>query len=65
MYQFNVADMTCGHCAGTITKALKDADSAAKVEIALGERRVAVHSRLSQQEIAEAIREAGYSPVAA
>jgi copper chaperone len=62
MYQFNVADMTCGHCVSTITKALKEADSEAKVDIALGERRVAVQSRLAQEEIADAIREAGYTP---
>ena len=64
MHQFNVADMTCGHCVSTITKALKEADAEAKVDIALGERRVAVRSRLAQEEIADAIREAGYSPQA-
>jgi copper chaperone len=62
MYQFNVADMTCGHCASTITKAVKLADADAAIEVRLGEKRVAVASRLSQDEIAEAISEAGYTP---
>ena len=61
MHQFNVADMTCGHCAGRITKAVKQADRSAVVEIVLAEKRVIVASRLSQQEIAEAISEAGYT----
>jgi len=62
MHQFSVGDMTCGHCASTITKAVKDADSKATVEVRWAEKRVAVASQLSQDEIAEAIREAGYTP---
>jgi copper chaperone len=62
MHQFSVGNMTCGRCASTITKAVKDADSKATVEVRLTEKRVAVASQLSQDEIAEAIREAGYTP---
>ncbi len=62
MHRFSVGDMTCGHCASTITKAVKDADSKATVEVRLAEKRVAVASQLSQDEIAEAIRQAGYTP---
>lgn len=62
MYRFNVSDMTCGHCASTITRAVKGVDGEADVEVSLGDKRVAVRSALSQQEIAEAIQEAGYTP---
>jgi copper chaperone len=62
MYQFLVADMTCGHCVSTITRALKDADAEAKIDISLGERRVIVRSRCTQEQIADVIREAGYAP---
>ncbi len=62
MHQFNVNDMTCGHCASTITKAVKEADGKATVEVRLADKRVAVASQLSQDEIAEAIRDAGYTP---
>jgi copper chaperone len=62
MYQFSVSDMTCGHCASTITKAVKAADAKATVEVRLGEKCVAVASQLPQEEIAEAISEAGYTP---
>ena len=62
MHQFSVGDMTCGHCASTITKAVKEADGKASVEVRLADKRVAVASHLSQDEIAEVIREAGYTP---
>jgi copper chaperone len=62
MYQFNVSDMTCGHCVSAVTKAVKGVDSRASVEISLAEKRVTVRSNLSQQEVAEAIKDAGYTP---
>jgi copper chaperone len=65
MYQFNVPDMTCGHCASTITKALKAEDSNARIEVDLAKHLVRVESRLSQDEVAERIAEAGYTPSAA
>ena len=65
MYQFNVPDMTCGHCASTITKALRGEDPNAKVEISLGEHLVKVESRLSAEEVGQCILDAGYSPKAA
>ena len=62
---FTVNDMTCNHCAGVITKAVKDVDVNAKVDIAVAEKRVVIDSALPAQEFAEAIAEAGYTPVAA
>jgi len=62
MYQFNVPDMTCGHCASTITKAVQSKDPKAKVEISLGEHLVKVESGLSQDEVARRIAEAGFTP---
>ncbi len=64
MVQFKVSDMTCGHCASRITKALKDADPQARVEISVAEKQVKVESNLSEAELARAISEAGYAPVA-
>lgn len=65
MYQFNVPDMTCGHCVSTITKAVKKEDPKAKVEINLGQHLVRIESALSQEEIAQQIAEAGYTPTPA
>ena len=65
MTTFTVPDMTCGHCVGTITKAIKDADGAAKVEISLDRHTVQVESKLAETELAGVISEAGYTPVRA
>ncbi|MBD8065111.1 heavy-metal-associated domain-containing protein [Devosia sp. PTR5] len=61
MYNFTVADMTCGHCASTIEKAVKSADPAAGVSIDISARKVQVETTRSAQEIADAINSAGYS----
>jgi len=42
MIEFKVSDMTCGHCASTITKAVKDLDAGAKLDISLAEHLVRV-----------------------
>ena len=64
MIAFEVNDMTCGHCASTITQALKAADRDAKVHIDLATHRVQVEPGAADaQELAEAIRGAGYTPV--
>jgi copper chaperone len=65
MYQFNVEDMTCGHCVSSVTQAVKAVDSHAEVDISLRDKRVSVRSSAAQDEIAQAIREAGYTPRAA
>jgi copper chaperone len=64
MIAFQVQDMTCGHCASTITKALKSVDPGAKVMIDLAKHLVKVEPiNVSQQELNDTIVEAGYSPV--
>jgi copper chaperone len=64
MIAFEVKDMTCGHCVSTITKALKAADTDAKVQIDLATHRVQIEPTESNaSELSDAIREAGYTPV--
>lgn len=64
MIAFEVNDMTCGHCVSTITKALKATDKDAKVQIDLATHRVQVEPVSSDaEELAEAIKDAGYTPV--
>jgi copper chaperone len=65
MIAFEVNDMTCGHCVSTITKAVKAADKDAKVQIDLARHRVEIEPRdADAQELSDAIKEAGYTPVA-
>ena len=62
MIEFNVQDMTCGHCAGRITKAIAGVDANAKVDIKIEGRIVSVESNATVDELAEAITDAGYTP---
>jgi copper chaperone len=64
MIEFRVSDMTCGHCASTITKAVKELDASAKLDILLAEHRVRVESNASREDLQHAIAEAGFTPEA-
>jgi len=64
MFAFLVHDMTCGHCVTTITQAIKGADKDAEVRVDLASHRVeVVCASLKSGELAEVIRDAGYTPV--
>lgn len=60
MIEFQVEGMSCQHCVGAVTKALKAVDGAALVEVNLDEARVRVQSRESAERLGSAIVEAGY-----
>lgn len=63
MIAFDVNDMSCGHCVGAITQAVKSVDPAAQVEVDLASHRVTIQTaQASEQALADAIREAGYTP---
>lgn len=57
---FKVGDMTCGHCAGTIRKALERTLPGAAVSIDLESQEVTVAGDAAAAETA--IRTAGYQP---
>jgi copper chaperone len=58
-----VNDMTCGHCVGTVRKALEEALPGAEVSVDLATHKVEFTGDKAKGE--EAIREAGYTPEAA
>ena len=65
MVTFEVNDMTCGHCASAITKAVAFVDPGAKVQIDLASHRVHVERSASSADVlSDAIQVAGYTPVA-
>jgi len=64
MIELKVPDMTCGHCASTITKAVKELDASAKVEVSLADHRVRVDSKAAKEDLVRRIAEAGYTPQA-
>ena len=65
--KLSVPDMTCGHCAQTVEKAVKSVDPAAKVEVDLAKKIVTVETTATEQRIADVVRSAGYEnePMAA
>ena len=66
MITFEVGDMSCGHCVAAITEAVKSVDPAARVEVDLAARAVRIEpAGADASALADAIREAGYTPVAA
>ena len=54
MIEFTVNDMTCGHCASSITRAVKEVDSGSRCE---------VDRTHPAAEFKAAIEEAGFTPV--
>ena len=65
MQVFQVQDMTCGHCASSITKAVRAVDAGAKIEVSLDEHLVRIEpTEADGAELAKAITDAGYTPVA-
>ena len=64
MLEFSLPDMSCGHCASTVTQTCKLVDPDAKVEVDLGAKKVKVESAESRQDFADALAEAGYPPAA-
>lgn len=60
MAEIKVEDMTCGHCASVITKAVQSIASAARVRVDLPSRTVYVEGAISEADAKSAIVQAGY-----
>jgi copper chaperone len=55
--------MSCGHCAGRIAKAIAAIDTGADVRIDLGTKVAKIVTSADAQQVADAIADAGYTPV--
>lgn len=64
MLQYTVNDMSCQHCVKAITEAVMQAAPGARVEVDLERHLVRVDQSSDDGAVADAIREAGYTPVA-
>jgi copper chaperone len=62
MIQFNIPQMSCGHCVKAVTQAVKEVDPQAKVDVDLASKKVNVETQADRQEIVAALAEAGYQP---
>jgi copper chaperone len=57
---FQVQGMSCGHCAGAVTQAIKSVDPQAEVKVDLASGKVEVQSQRDRAALAAAIEEEGY-----
>lgn len=60
-----VEDMTCGHCASTITGAIEGAFPGSKVKADPASKLVSVTGAADAARVAAVVREAGYTPALA
>ena len=60
MIELKVEGMTCGHCASTVMRAVKQVDAGARVQVDLASGRVAVDGTAPEAAVVHAIGEAGY-----
>jgi copper chaperone len=66
MIAFQISDMTSTRCAGAVTKALKAVDHHALVRVDMATFTVEIEpSNATARQLSDAIKRAGYSPVAA
>ena len=65
MLTLRVADMTCGHCAATVGKAVRAAAPGAEVTVDLATKRVEIAGAAEAETVMAAIRDAGYAAVPA
>ena len=64
MLTLRVDDMTCGHCASSISKAVHSVEPGATVEVDLAQHLVRVGAgEAAAPSVIAAIRDAGYAPV--
>ncbi|HEV7322763.1 MAG TPA: heavy-metal-associated domain-containing protein [Ensifer sp.] len=60
MQNLKIDNMTCGHCAGAVQKAILSVDPQATIKVDLGNREVSVDSAALSGPIADALKAAGY-----
>lgn len=60
MIEFEVKNISCGHCVGNVTKTIKQIDPGAVVEVDLPSKKVSIQSAADRAIFAKALTDAGY-----
>lgn len=60
MLKLYVPDMTCGHCAGAVTKAVQSVDAGAKVNVDLKTKTLTIDANSDGSAFTQALEVAGY-----
>jgi len=61
MLKLKIENMTCNHCISLVTKAIKQQEGSALVEVDLSTNTATIDSLLDEQDIITALDEIGYS----
>jgi copper chaperone len=62
MLNFQIPNMTCGHCVRAVTQAVQLADPAATVQADLATHQVKVDTTASRETVVAQLAQAGYQP---
>jgi copper chaperone len=62
MLEFDIAALSCGHCARAVTEAVQELDPAAQVQVDLATKHVRVDTQADRERVVAALAEAGYPP---
>ncbi len=60
MIELQVEGMSCNHCVSKVTRAIRELDAHAKVDVDLKSRTVRIESVTGPAEISSALSDAGY-----
>jgi copper chaperone len=60
--EFDIPQMTCGHCVKAVTEAVHEVDPKARVDVDLASKHVNVDTQADRVRIVAALAEAGYAP---
>ena len=64
MLEFDIASLSCGHCARAVTEAVHEIDPAARVDVDLARKHVQVQTAAPREQVVAKLAEAGYPPAA-
>ncbi len=62
MLNFEIPNMTCGHCVRAITEAVHAVDPAATVQTDLPQHRIQVNTAVTREAVVAQLVAAGYTP---
>jgi copper chaperone len=60
MIKLRIPEMSCGHCAGVITKTVKELDQGAAIAFDMPARTAQLTTTAAQEQVLASLAEAGY-----
>jgi copper chaperone len=62
MLEFTIRSISCGHCVGAVTEAVRSVDPQAQVEVDLASQHVRIETTAGRDAVAGVLTQAGYPP---